>query len=254
MQFHENLIRYRKQKGLSQEELGNYLNVARQTVSKWENNETTPEMDKLIQLSQLFDVSIDELVGNKAKPSMPQGCITRMRLCFAYEYKSRIRIKGIPLLHVHIGRGFCQAKGIIAIGNVAKGVIALGGISLGLIALGGVNLGLLALGGFSLGLLFAIGGLAIGSIAVGGLAFGFLAIGGLAIGIYAMGGAAFGTHIACGEYASAPIAIGERARGTLIFLIEHGVPSFSADEIRTAILQKFPHTWPVIVDLFSSFY
>ncbi len=37
MTFHENLFRLRKEKGLSQEELGNRLNVARQTVSNWEN-------------------------------------------------------------------------------------------------------------------------------------------------------------------------------------------------------------------------
>ena len=63
MVFNENLIRLRKSKGLSQEELGNELNVARQTISKWELGETTPEMDKLIKLSNNFDISVDELIG-----------------------------------------------------------------------------------------------------------------------------------------------------------------------------------------------
>ena len=49
MKFNEKLIKLRKEMGLSQEELGNKLNVARQTVSKWELGETTPEMDKLIK-------------------------------------------------------------------------------------------------------------------------------------------------------------------------------------------------------------
>ena len=62
MKFNEKLIKLRKASGLSQEELGNKLNVARQTVSKWELGETTPEMDKLEELSDLFEISIDELV------------------------------------------------------------------------------------------------------------------------------------------------------------------------------------------------
>ena len=65
MTLQEQLIYYRKKQGLSQEQLGNQIGVSRQTVSKWELGLTTPEMDKLIQMSRLFDVSIDELVGNQ---------------------------------------------------------------------------------------------------------------------------------------------------------------------------------------------
>ena len=50
---------------LSQEQLGNELNVARQTVSKWELGETTPEMDKLIKMSEIFGVSLDELMKDQ---------------------------------------------------------------------------------------------------------------------------------------------------------------------------------------------
>ena len=63
MTFQERLITLRKQQGLSQEQLGYELGVTRQTVSKWELGITTPEMDKLIQLSDFFHISIDELVG-----------------------------------------------------------------------------------------------------------------------------------------------------------------------------------------------
>ena len=62
MNFNEKLIMLRKNKNLSQEQLGNELNVARQTVSKWELGETTPEMDKLIKMSEIFEISLDELV------------------------------------------------------------------------------------------------------------------------------------------------------------------------------------------------
>lgn len=70
MKFNEKLIKLRKAAGLSQEELGNKLNVARQTVSKWELGETTPEMDKLEELSNIFEISIDELVKDDAIPNV----------------------------------------------------------------------------------------------------------------------------------------------------------------------------------------
>lgn len=65
MKFNEKLIELRKATGLSQEELGNKLNVARQTVSKWELGETTPEMDKLVKLSEIFNVTLDELIKDE---------------------------------------------------------------------------------------------------------------------------------------------------------------------------------------------
>ena len=65
MKFNEKLVMLRKNKNLSQEQLGNELNVARQTVSKWELGETTPEMDKLIKMSEIFEVSLDELVKDQ---------------------------------------------------------------------------------------------------------------------------------------------------------------------------------------------
>lgn len=62
MKFNERLLKLRKENALSQEELGEKLNVTRQTVSKWELGETTPEMEKLIEMAKLFNVSTDELI------------------------------------------------------------------------------------------------------------------------------------------------------------------------------------------------
>ena len=59
MKFNEKLVMLRKQNNLSQEQLAEQLNVARQTVSKWELGETTPEMDKLIKMSEIFKISFD---------------------------------------------------------------------------------------------------------------------------------------------------------------------------------------------------
>lgn len=62
MKFNEKLIKLRKEKGLSQEELGYQLNVTRQTVSKWELGQTTPEMDKLLEMSKIFGINVDDLL------------------------------------------------------------------------------------------------------------------------------------------------------------------------------------------------
>lgn len=65
MDFNNRLYQLRKQKGLSQEELANRLNVSRQTVSKWEVGDSTPDMEKLVAMSDLFNVSLDKLVMGK---------------------------------------------------------------------------------------------------------------------------------------------------------------------------------------------
>ncbi len=63
MKFSEKLQELRKKRGFSQEDLANELNVTRQTVSKWELDQTVPDMNKLIEISKLFDISLDELVN-----------------------------------------------------------------------------------------------------------------------------------------------------------------------------------------------
>lgn len=69
MKFNEKLIELRKKEGLSQEELGYKLNVTRQTVSKWELGQTTPEMDKLSEMSKIFNVSVDQLINDSETAS-----------------------------------------------------------------------------------------------------------------------------------------------------------------------------------------
>ena len=72
MEFNNKLYTLRKQKGFSQEELANRLNVSRQTISKWEVGESTPDLENLVAISELFEVSLDELVLDKAKEAQPQ--------------------------------------------------------------------------------------------------------------------------------------------------------------------------------------
>jgi len=65
MEFGNKLYELRKSKGLSQEELANNLEITRQTVSKWELGDSTPDLDKLVLLAELFEISLDELVLDK---------------------------------------------------------------------------------------------------------------------------------------------------------------------------------------------
>ena len=212
MTFQERLITLRKQQGLSQEQLGYELGVTRQTVSKWELGVTTPEMDKLIQLSDFFHISIDELVGHTSpepasKAPETDYAQTAREIHYVpyhwhYEYKSRLSIFGLPLVHINVGRWFpgqkfCRARGVLAIG---------------------------------------------------GFAFGFFAVGGCAIGIYSIGGLAVAQKIAAGGAAYAPIAIGDAASGEIVFDINSPI---SPEVIRQVILQRFPEIRDIIIRLFS---
>ena len=153
MQFHEKLIQLRKQRGLSQEQLGEQVGVSRQTVSKWELGLTTPEMDKLIQLSCYFEISLDELAGREAPAREPEpqpGQHTQEPgpyLCrrWHYEYKSRRTVGGLAL-----------------------GAVAVGGLAAGLLAIGGGAFGVYTIGGLSIASRVALGGFAQAPIAIGG--------------------------------------------------------------------------------------
>lgn len=56
------LKNYRIKSGLSQNEVANQLNLSRQSISKWENGKNFPDLDNLILLSNLYEVSLDELL------------------------------------------------------------------------------------------------------------------------------------------------------------------------------------------------
>ena len=66
MNLGEKLYELRKEKNLSQEDVADRLNVTRQTISKWETNQSTPDFDKIIPLCELFEITSEELlIGNK---------------------------------------------------------------------------------------------------------------------------------------------------------------------------------------------
>ena len=169
-------------------------------------------MDKLIQLSDFFHISIDELVGHTSpepasKAPETDYAQTAREIHYVpyhwhYEYKSRLSIFGLPLVHINVGRWFpgqkfCRARGVLAIG---------------------------------------------------GFAFGLFAVGGCAIGVYSIGGLAVAQKIAAGGAAYAPIAIGDAASGEIVFDINSPI---SPEVIRQVILQRFPETRDIIIRLFS---
>ena len=259
MRFEERLMDLRKQKGWSQEEFGDKLGVTRQTVSKWELSMTTPEMEKLVAMSELFGISLDELVRGmeQSQPEIsgekiPETIPDKKR--FTLEYKSEKTIWGMPLVHLNL-KG--SATGFFAIGLLSRGIISVGLLSLGVVSVGLLALGIIAVGAiialgaaacsaFAVGI-FALGGVSVGVFSLGGVAFGWLSFGGVSFGQYAIGGSASG-EIAIGGAASGTIAIGSSVSGEITLQ-----PPVTADYFRKIVNENLPDTPEFIVDFFASF-
>lgn len=255
MTFAERLMTLRRAKGWSQEELGERLGVTRQTVSKWELGSTTPELEKLSAMGELFGVSLDELVNGKqaALPEeKPPAAEKKKR--FHYEYKSARTWRGMPLVHINIGFGRYVARGVVAIGNVALGLVALGFTALGVVACGFAAVGVIAFGLAAAGIaasgtcavgVFAAGAIALGVFTAGGISTGWLAVGGLAAGKYAVGGVASGS-IALGGTASGVIAVGDKVDGEIMI-----TAAMKAEEFADIVAQRLPNTPQFIVRFFA---
>jgi len=259
MQFHEKLQDLRKGRGFSQEELAERLSVSRQAISKWESGSAYPEIEKLVQLSEIFGVTLDSLMK---EGSIEYGRSERGREYAedfpfhrphwgrgGYEYKSKRTLFGLPLVHINIGFGMRKAKGILAIGTIARGFLSIGVLSVGLLSLGVLGLGLVGIGAIGVGLLLAIGSIALGTIAIGAVAIGIVTLGALAIGMFSTGALAIGSHIAVGHTAHGHIAIGEAvANGARTFLEPSGNFSLiSRAEVQAVIYEEFPNLWSGLV-------
>lgn len=72
MSLGENIYKLRTGRKMSQEDFASAMEVSRQSVSKWENNMAVPELEKLIKMAKLFEVSLDELVGNAPPQPKPE--------------------------------------------------------------------------------------------------------------------------------------------------------------------------------------
>lgn len=82
----ENIQRYRKKLGLSQDQLGQKLLVSRQTISLWEKDQTVPTIDNLMLLKDVFQVSVDEILGVENKPVKNQNSLDTICAALAYAF------------------------------------------------------------------------------------------------------------------------------------------------------------------------
>lgn len=112
--FGQRLARLRKFKGLTQEELADKVGVSYQAVSKWENNISLPDISLLSTLADIFNVSVDELLGRYDNPRVEmidENCLKdinkmmlRIKVLSSDGTKVNINIP-IPLLKVCIESG-----------------------------------------------------------------------------------------------------------------------------------------------------
>lgn len=71
MELGKKIRKIRKNNNLSQSDLAEMLGVSRQSVSKWETGTATPEISKLIQISEMFDISVDMILGTEGDLAIP---------------------------------------------------------------------------------------------------------------------------------------------------------------------------------------
>lgn len=76
----DKILKLRKKHDFSQEQLGEQINVTRQTISNWELNETTPNPEQLKLLSKSLNISIDELLDNEIKNILEEKVSNREKL------------------------------------------------------------------------------------------------------------------------------------------------------------------------------
>lgn len=215
MTLGEKISRARKEKGYTQEQLAELLEVSRQSVSKWESDMTHPETEKLVRMGKLFDCSMDYLLNEEATQKngeQSEAPRPEMLKFVSRERKSQKTVWGMPLYHIgRDARGFfaigLRAKGIFAIGLLSSGIFSLGLLSLGVVSMGVLCLGLIALGDFALGI-FAAGAVAAGIMAAGAISVGIASFGALSVGYFSTGALAVGKYFAVGDHAYGMIAVG----------------------------------------------
>jgi transcriptional regulator with XRE-family HTH domain len=220
----DTIYRLRKEKGLSQAELGDLVGVSNKAVSKWETYEANPDISSLSLLAKALGVSIEELLTDVKPEKTPNetsdeklnetckgeamhedaykeanvfGLLgVEIDTLEKYEFCSNKKTKkGLSYLHIHIGKTSktvnAKARGVIAIGGNAKGLISIGLVSQGLLSIGLASIELLSFGVVSMGLL-AVGAVAAGGAALGAIAVGIVSLGAISVGVVSVGAVSLG--------------------------------------------------------------
>lgn len=96
MKIGQRLLDLRKSKQLSQEEVADKLNVTRQTISKWETDQSTPDFDKIAPLCKLYGITADELINGTKNENNNEKNITN-EIIIDNQLVRRKRAKGISI-------------------------------------------------------------------------------------------------------------------------------------------------------------
>lgn len=97
--FSKNLQKARSSKGISQEKFAEMLEVSRQTVSAWENGQSSPDFEKAVEISKILNISLDEIAGLKSN----QEIIKEEKMAKSKRNQTIDRIGGIIMAVATIG-------------------------------------------------------------------------------------------------------------------------------------------------------
>lgn len=122
----EKITELRKKNGWSQEELAGKLNVSRQSVSKWESAMSVPDLDKILLLSQIFEVSTDYLLkddkGEDYVPGDPDGAMGKLRKVTMEEAQEFIQARQAAAPRIAAGVSACIVSPVplLLLGTLAE--------------------------------------------------------------------------------------------------------------------------------------
>ena len=126
--FGQRFLRLRKQRGLTQEELGEKVGLSGQAVSKWENDASMPDVSLLVELSEILGVSLDELLGKEVIETKivpveerkdPSTMVLKIRVDSADGDKITVNLPmGLVKVGIAMGMNVPQVSGSDAIKNI----------------------------------------------------------------------------------------------------------------------------------------
>ena len=255
MTLGEKIYSLRVKNGLSQEAFGEKLGVSRQSVSKWETDQSVPELDKIVMISELFTVTTDYLLKESAaEPASGQWKVTTAAggpgqwngastaaggsgqwngVSTAAEGSGQwTKASGAEQASDVWGESSdteqdayeCRGRAVVKRGfsyeykskRSWRGMpLVHVNIGFGRSAKGVIAIGLAAKGIVAIGLLLSAGIVAIGGIALGDFAIGVVAMGAFCVGIFSMGALAVGQFSFGAIAIGQQVAVGDVARGDI---------------------------------------
>ena len=271
MTLGEKIYSLRVKNGLSQEAFGEKLGVSRQSVSKWETDQSVPELDKIVMISELFTVTTDYLLKESAAepasgqwkgttaaggPGQWNGASTAAGGSGqwtkasgaeqasdvwgessdteqdAYECRGRAVVKR-GFSYEYKSKRSWRGMPLVHV-NIGFGRSAKGVIAIGLL----LSAGIVAIGGI------ALGDFAIGVVAMGAFCVGIFSMGALAVGQFSFGAIAIGQQVAVGDVARGDIALGfSEATGTVFQQITGKQGGFDPQDALRAIDEHVADYW-----------